>query len=47
MVYKVVGRGRTAEGYRGALALLYMFLGVVIAVWFTVYAIFLMRGAMG
>ncbi|MEM1611013.1 MAG: hypothetical protein QXQ57_05155 [Sulfolobales archaeon] len=38
---------REERGYRGALILLYIFLGVVAAVWFTVYAIFLARGPMG
>ncbi|MDT7889370.1 MAG: hypothetical protein RQ885_10415 [Desulfurococcales archaeon] len=33
--------------YRGALILLYTFLGIVIAVWFTVYVIFMIRGPVG
>lgn len=43
----MAGKGRPGEGFRGALALLYLFLGIVVAVWFTVYAIFLMRGPVG
>ncbi|MDT7895419.1 MAG: hypothetical protein ACO2O0_11335 [Desulfurococcales archaeon] len=40
-------RTREEKGYRGALILLYTFLGIVAAVWFTVYAIFIARGPMG